>query len=273
MPGMLTGCVEEKKPALSAAEYNDAARRAYDDAMAEYYDHSWEFASQKFSEVRRNYPNTRYALLAQLRAADVFYEQGRYPEAVSLYKTYISEHPSDGDVAYARFRSIESQVETSTNTVFQPPLEERDLSNITEAYSEIRAFRADFPNYPEQEKLRHMSHAVSGLLARHELYVARFYLRQEHFEAAVRRCQYALRSYEGSGLEAEAIVLLGEIYLKQKRVKEAVAMFSHVVTRYPSSPFVVPAQRFLETVNARTASAPAKPSNDAGSGVSIPRAN
>lgn len=254
---MLTGCVEEKKPVLSAAEYNDAARRAYDEAMAEYYDHSWEFASQKFGEVRRNYPNTRYALLAQLRAADVLYEQGRYPEATTLYKTYISEHPSDGDVAYARFRSIESQVETSTNTVFQPPLEERDLSNITAAYTEIRAFRADYPNYPEQAKLRHMLHAVSGMLARHELYVARFYLRQEHFEAAVRRCQYALRSYEGSGLEAEAIVLLGEIYLKQKRVKEAAAMFNHVVEQYPTSPFVVPAQRFLQTVNARTASAPA----------------
>lgn len=267
------GCLDQKKPALTAAEYNDAARRAYDEAMAEYHDHAWEFASQKFTELRRNYPNTRYALLAQLRAADVLYEQARYPEAVSLYKTYVSEHPTDGDVAYARFRSIESQVESSTNTVFQPPLEERDLANITEAYTEIRAFRADFPDYPEQERLAHMLRAVSGMLARHELYVARFYLRQEHFEAAVRRCQFALRSYEGSGLEPEGIVLLGETYLKQKRVREAQAMFAHVLERYPQSPFVVPAQRFLDTIANRTAlAAPSGPAAASGVAPSGPAA-
>jgi outer membrane protein assembly factor BamD len=260
-PGLLMGCLEDKKPALTAAEYNDAARRAYDDAMDEYHDHNWEFATQKFTELRRNYPNTRYALLAQLRAADVLYEQARYPEAVSLYKTYISEHPTDGDVAYARFRSIESQVETSTNTVFQPPLEERDLANINEAYSEIRAFRADFPNYPEQDRLRHLLRVASGMLARHELYVARFYLRQEHFEAAVRRCQYALRSYENSGLEPEGIVLLGEIYLKQKRVREARAMFSHVLQSFPASPFVVPARHFLDTIAQKSGGAPTAATN------------
>jgi outer membrane protein assembly factor BamD len=253
----LVGCVEEKKPAMTAAEYNDAARRAYDDAMAEYHDRSWEFATQKFTELRRNYPNTRYALLAQLRAADVLYEQSRYPEALSLYKTYISEHPSDGDVAYARFRSIESQVESSTNSVFQPPLEERDLSNVADAYTEIRAFKADFPDYPEQARLRHMLRSVAGMLTRHELYVARFYLRLEHFEAAVRRCQYALRTYEGSGLEPEGIVLLGEIYLKQKREREAQAMFAHVVERFPHSPFVVPAKRFLDTIALRSKAGPA----------------
>jgi outer membrane protein assembly factor BamD len=49
---------------------------------------------------------------------------------------------------------------------------------------------------------------------RHELYVARFYLNVGNFEAAVARAQYALRNFDGSGLEPEAMVLLGETYLK-----------------------------------------------------------
>src|SRR6187549_1530358 len=117
-------CTEEIKPARTAAEYNDEARRAYEAAMAEYHEANWEFATQQLGEVRNNYPNTPYALKAQLRAADVLYEQARYPDAVALYKTYASEHPTDGDVAYARFRAIESEVESSTNSFFQPPLEE-----------------------------------------------------------------------------------------------------------------------------------------------------
>lgn len=245
------GCIDEKKAPRTAAEYNDEARRAYEEAMAEYHEGNWEFATQKFTDIRNNYPNTPYALKAQLRAADVLYEQGRYPDAVALYDTYASEHPTDADVAYARFRAIEGEVESSTNSFFQPPLEERDLALVQEAYSDIRAFEADYPNYGEPERLAFLRKAVSGMLVRHELYVARFYLRNDHFDAAQRRVQYALRNYSGTGLDPEAVVLLGEIYLKQKQLDHAEALFQHVITKFPESEFRVPAERFLASMAER----------------------
>lgn len=257
--GTQIGCLEETKPPRTAAEYNDEARRAYDAAMAEYHDANWEFATQQLDEVRSNYPNTPYALKAQLRAADVLYEQGRFPDAVSLYKTYVSEHPTDTDVAYARFRAIESQVESSTNTFFQPPLEERDLANVQEAFTDIRAFEADYPNYVERERLGYLRKSVAGMLVRHELYVARFYLRTDHFVAAERRVQYAMRNYKGTGLDAEAVVLLGEIFLKQKQLPQAEALFKHVIAEFPDSAFRVPAERFLASMADRTEAASPKP--------------
>lgn len=250
--GGAPACIDEKKPPRTAAEYNEDARRAYEAAMAEYHDANWEFATQKFDEVRSNYPNTPYALKAQLRAADILFEQGRYPDAVSLYKTYVSEHPTDGDVAYARFRAIESQHDSTTNTFFQPPLEERDLANVQEAYTDIRAFEADFPDYVERERLTYLRQSVAGMLVRHELYVARFYLREDHFEAAERRVQYAMRNFASTGLEPEAVVLLGEIYLKQKQVPKAEALFKHVLAKYPESEFRIPAERFLASMAGRS---------------------
>jgi outer membrane protein assembly factor BamD len=250
------GCVDGKKTPRTAAEYQDEARRAYDDAMAEYHAGNWEFATQKFTELRNNYPNTPYALKAQLRAADVLHEQGRYPDAVALYDTYVSEHPTDADVAYARFRAIEGQVESSSNSIFQPPLEERDLANVQEAYNDIRSFEADYPNYGEPERLAFLRRSVSGMLVRHELYVARFYLRTDHFEAAQRRVQYALRNYAGTGLDPEAVVLLGEIYLKQKQLDQAEALFQHVLAKFPESEFRVPAERFLASMEERKKKTP-----------------
>lgn len=250
------GCVDQKKPPRTAAEFNEEARRAYEEAMAEYHEGNWEFATQKFSDVRNNYPNTPYALKAQLRAADILFEQGRYPEAVSLYDTYVSEHPTDADVAYARFRAIEGQVESTSNSFFQPPLEERDLANVHEAYNDIRAFEADYPNYGDQERLRYLRKVVSGMLVRHELYVARFYLKKDHFEAAQRRVQYALRNYSGTGLDPEAVVLLGEIYLMQKQMDQAEVLFQHVIDRFPESEFRVPAERFLASMAQRKSTSP-----------------
>src|SRR5690606_31257980 len=71
------GWASEQQRHRTAAEYNEQARRAYEDAMREYQDSSWEFATQKFTELRRSYPNTPWALKAQMRLADILFEQGR----------------------------------------------------------------------------------------------------------------------------------------------------------------------------------------------------
>lgn len=238
-------CVAEQSEAKTAAEYESRAKAAYENALVEFLDQNWEYASQLMEDVRRNYSYTPYARQAELRLADIAFHQERYPEAIAAYKAYAHDHPNDPEVPYARYRVIRSQFLTSSNTVFQPPLEERDLASLRDAYAAIRAFFADYPNYDQQEELTYMYQSVSGMLARHELYAARFYANDDEFRAASYRVQYALRTYPDSGLEPEAIVLLGEIYLKMRQPKKAEAMFRHVLESYPNSAFSVVAQRFL----------------------------
>ena len=64
------------------------------------------------------------------------------------------------------------------------------------------------------------------------------------------RVQYALRNFDGSGLEPEAIVLLGETYLKMKKNQEAREAFRRVLASYPESPFSTPAKKFLQHMDA-----------------------
>jgi outer membrane protein assembly factor BamD len=102
-----------------------------------------------------------------------------------------------------------------------------------------------------------MLEVVTGLLVRHELYVARFYLRRDNFEATVARCEYALKNFENSGLEPEALTLLGETYLKMKDLEKARAVLEAVLTKYPESAFTVPAKRFLARLGAAGPRTPA----------------
>jgi outer membrane protein assembly factor BamD len=108
-----------------------------------------------------------------------------------------------------------------------------------------------------------MKAVVMGLLARHELYVARFYLAESNFGAALARCEYALKTFDKSGLEAEALVLLGEVRMKEKKRALARQAFEKVLTDYPSSPFVLPAKNFLTLLKDAPA-APAEPEAPAG---------
>ena len=48
-----------------------------------------------------------------------------------------------------------------------------------------------------------------------------------------------------SGLEAEALLLLGEVYLKMRKYPEAREAFGAILRDYPKSPLVVQATNFL----------------------------
>jgi outer membrane protein assembly factor BamD len=208
-------------------------------------DENWEEAARLMEEVRRNYAYSPYAHKAHLRLADIAFRQEKFADAIAEYKAYTHDHPNDAEVPYARYRSLRAQFLSDSNNVFQPPLEERDLAHVRDAYAAIRAFIADYPDYSKREEIDFMFESVSGLLARHELYVARYYLAQERFDAATRRVQYALRNFADTGLEAEGIVLLGEISLKMKQPQQAAALFRYVLAKYPESAFIEPARRFL----------------------------
>jgi outer membrane protein assembly factor BamD len=61
------------------------------------------------------------------------------------------------------------------------------------------------------------------------------------------RIDYALKSFPGSSLEAEALVLKGETMMKMKRLDDAIALFEQVQKEY-QGPFVVMAGTFLDEV-------------------------
>jgi outer membrane protein assembly factor BamD len=245
------GCASSQEQSSSPLEYAESAKLAYERALAPYFDHDWEEATLRFTEVKRKFGYSRYARLAELRLADVAYHQEKYAEAITAYKAFVHDYPNDAEVAYARFRIARAQFDQTEESPLMPPLEERDLAAAHDAYETIQSFVSDYPRDPHRAELEYMQAMVGGLLARHELYVARYYLRQDRFPAAAARVEYALKHYQGSGLEPEALVLLGEIRLKLHQPDRARALFRKVLARYPDSAFIVPARRFLVRMGQR----------------------
>lgn len=245
------GCTPEKPPE-NPLKYTENAKRAYDEALEAYFDRDWEESNALMEDVRRNYAYSRYARLAQLRIADAHFHQEQYAEAVTAYKSFVHDYPNDAEVPYAQYKIAKSLYEQASPSLLLPPLEERDLASVNDAYTTIQTFLADYPNYKRVPELEFMLEMVTGLLARHELYVARYYLNKDNFKAAIDRAQYALRTFERSGLEPEAMVLLGETYLKMHDLEKARAAFRQVLAVYPDSAFTVPARRFLKQIDERS---------------------
>jgi outer membrane protein assembly factor BamD len=253
LAGAATGCEnEEPKTALN---YTADAKRAYEAAMVEFDDHNWLEAQNKMREIKRKYSYSKYARLAELRIADADYAQEKYADAIRGYRQFVHDHRSDTDeVSYARSRIAEAEYAQIGDSFLLPASEERDQAIILDAYKEVRGYIHDYPDAKESPHMRALLADVTGRLIRHELYVARFYLQKDNYEAAILRIQYALRNYadpretadSAESLEPDALLLLGETYLKLHKWREAKESFGIIVARYQASGLTVPAQKYLD---------------------------
>jgi outer membrane protein assembly factor BamD len=257
----LWGC--ENAPPNTALGYTADAKRSYDAALAEFNGHNWIEAQKLMREVRRKYSYSKYARLAELRIADADFQQDKFPDAIREYRQFLHDHRSDADeMTYARSRIADAEYAQIDSSIFLASGEERDQASILDTYKELRGFVHDYPNAKESARMRKLLTEVTGRLISHELYVARFYLAKNNFDAAITRIQYALRNFAGEaspgpladdapGLEPEALLLLGETYLKMHRWAEARASFATIQQRYPGSAVVVQAKNYLDFMQTR----------------------
>lgn len=258
------GC--EKNEPKTALSYTADAKRAYEEALVEFDSHNWIESQALMREVKRKYSYSKYARLAELRIADADYEQEKYAEAIRGYRQFVHDHRSDVDeVSYARSRIAEAQYAQISESILLPTADERDQAVIIDAFKELKSYVHDYPNAKESQKIKELLADVTARLMRHELYVARFYLQRDNFEAAVLRVQYAMRTFAGgptvrdpsgsetidSGLEAEALLLLGEVYLKMHKYGDARESFNVLLHDYPKSPLVVQANNYLAYMKER----------------------
>ncbi len=163
--------------------YTDDARLAYAEAMRSYNGKEWEDAKALFGEIKKLFTYSRYARLAELRLADIEFEQEKFSDAITAYRDFISSHKSDPDIEYARYRVTKALFKDIDDTFFLPPQEERDQATVGEAYKEIKSFVRDYPKTRYIKDELYMFEVVVGRLMRHELYVARYYLRVDNFTA------------------------------------------------------------------------------------------
>lgn len=247
----LAGCdIQTNDGHRATITYTEDARAAYGEALAAFRAKEWDDARALLQDVKKLFPYSRYARLAELRLADVDFEQEKYSEALTGYREFVQNHRTDRDVEYAKYRMAKALYLDIDDTFLLPPAEERDQATTIEAYKELRTFGRQFPRSRYRTDVAAMLEVVTGRLVRHELYVARYYLKRDHFIATIARIDYALRNYPNSGLDPEALVLKGETLLKMKKPAEARAVFEAVLRDW-GGPFSITAQRFLDEMGKR----------------------
>lgn len=233
-------------PPTATLSYAENARRSYENAMQAFEDHDWTNAIPLFRRIRREFPYSRYAALSELRIADCELGQTHYIQAIRAYRSFVHHRPAHAEVPYASFKIAEAYYKQIPGDLFlSPPPQQRDQTPARSALRYLRRFVLDFPESEYIPRAREMITGALRMLALHELYAAEYYLARGYHQAAVNRLTLLLDEYDGSGVEAQALLRLGEVYLLMESPRDARVQFEDLLERYPDSGYAVQAREYL----------------------------
>jgi outer membrane protein assembly factor BamD len=113
---------------------------------------------------------------------------------------------------------------------------DRDQGASGNAHAYFRAVMDRYPGTPWAERASLRLRECDEALAAHELYVARFYLRQANLSAAESRLSELLEDYAHTDATREALYLFAEEYLKRGLDELSELALLALITHYPDTP-------------------------------------
>ena len=171
-------------------------------------------AAYYFAEIERLYPYSNWAKRSLIMQAFTHHSAKEYEESRAAAQRFIDFYPADEDAAYAQYLLALSYYDQIDEVG-------RDQGLTFQA---LQALRAVIEIYPDSE------YATSSILkfdlafdhlAGKEMEVGRYYLRREHYSAAINRFRVVVEDFQTTSHTAEALHRLVESYLSLGLVNEA----------------------------------------------------
>ena len=157
-----------------------------------------------FQEIKDRHPFSSVGPLAELKAADATYYLRRYQEAHFLYQEFENNHPTNEAIPYVLFQMGMCHYQ-QIDTI------DRDPAHALNAIAAFNRLNRAFPTSPYQAEAQARVLAARDFLARHEMFVAAFYLKTKEYDQAERRLDYLLETYPESEIIPQAEELLAAI--------------------------------------------------------------
>lgn len=218
----------QRKP--DESEYSFSARTRFEEAEDSLDGGYYTEAVKQFNEVKTQFPFSQFAILAELKIADTYFEQEDYTQAIDGYKQFVTLHPNHEEVPYALYRIGLSYYEQSPHEwPLFPPACENDQTPTRNAVAAFRRYSGRFPEHKFAGDAKSKIAECQKMLADSELSVAEFYINQEQYKAAIGRLEYFRKEYPDAANFGSAMLLLADLYLKDGQRKEADGVLSDII--------------------------------------------
>lgn len=173
-----------------------------------------EDAAFFFAEIERLYPYSDWARRALIMQAFSYHQDQDYPNSRSASQRFIDFYPEDDDAAYAQYLLALSYYDQIDEVG-------RDQGLTFQA---LQSLREVIERYPDSEYSRSAIlkfDLAFDHLAGKEMEIGRYYLRRDHYTAAINRFRVVVEDFQTTTHTAEALHRLVESYLSLGLIDEA----------------------------------------------------
>ena len=192
-------------------ESGKTAAELYATAQQSVRNGNWDVAIKNLRRVQARFPFDPYALQAHLDLISVNLQRQDAEQVVLEADRFIKENPRHPRVDYAYYmRGLayfpgEQFFMTRWFDIDQAAF---DVTPAAKSFQYLHRLIESFPNSEYAPDARARMVFLQNLLARHELHVAKWYMRRGAFVAAAQRATDQLHDYPESDSQAETLELM-----------------------------------------------------------------
>lgn len=226
---------------LSADETFTAANENFEDG-------AYDAAIEGYKDLLDRHPFSEHATEAETRIARAYYLLGRHAEAIAAFSDFERMHPTSPDVPLVTYYLGMSYLK-------QMRPSDRDQSASQNAHAYFRAVIDRYPGTEWAQRSELRLRECEEVLAQHELYVIRYYLRHRMLAAAESRYRGLLEAYPHTEAAARALLRFGREYEKRERYRPASLSLRVLIETHPDNPLVGEATTLLTRIDPKAPSA------------------
>jgi outer membrane protein assembly factor BamD len=261
----LGACTNKKiKNPIANVDSKQPDKVLFDQAMDALQHGKYDVTRLTLQTLINTYPDSEYVARAKLAIGDSWYAEGTSAalvQAENEYKDFETFFPNMPEAA-------EAQLKIANIHFKEMEKPDRDFTHAVRAQDEYRYLITTYPDSKLVPEARQKLLQVQEVLAEREFRVGHFYFMREAYPAAEARLKSLADTYPLYSNADEALLLLGDSYLRQvdqvraaPRLNEvtkgnmiknlenqAADAYSRILTRYPVMPAAPEARKQLEAL-------------------------
>lgn len=209
---VLSGCA-------SSEEEEDAMLRdvtkAYETAQKSMENQNYRRAIQIYEALQARFPFSDLSKQIQLELMYAYYKSNRQEQAIDAADTFMRENPTHPSIDYTLYIKALAYFERDPGFLerwFNKDIDSRPPRDGVLAFSLLKRLVERYPASAYAEDARQRMIFLKNRLAAYENSVARYYLEQGAYVAALNRAKGALEEYNGAESGNESLVIMVEAY-------------------------------------------------------------
>ncbi|MEM7289920.1 MAG: outer membrane protein assembly factor BamD, partial [Pseudomonadota bacterium] len=237
----LGGCsLTDDKNADFAVEEIVPADALYNQALANLDSGDLGTAQKRIDDLNRQHPYSEYSRRSLILDTFINYRQGKYAEATTSGRRFISLYPADKDAAYAQYIIGMSYYK-------QMPHITRDQSVAQKSYNAMASLVEKYPESEYVEDAKAKMRITQDQLAGKDMLVGRYYQERREFLAAINRFRKVVENYPSTRHVEEALARLTESYFSLGLIEEAQNSAAVLGHNFPDSKWYQESYQLLQT--------------------------